>query len=402
MDTLAGASMDPIAIASIAVALVAALAAIAVIRPTLRASAPATVARNLDEFQQQSVKLRNRQVALGDQFLEAAPSHWRVGDVPLLTRPGWVFDAPRELESIALRFNPRPSNSSELVSASRVMKGLALSQPLTYSEAIRAASASDRYFNGMIYRPVGVNVDDAGQLSMEFEEGRYFDYLDTSEVLAFEAAGESRKRALRTRINDPFDLRARVASLGILTLTLRTSSSGTTFVMHRRSGQFVVGDGLFHVVPAGEFTPSDIGLAAVKDDFSLWRNIMREYAEELLGISDAQGQGGRRIGYESDEPYALLARARSDGKLTVFALGLGLDALTYKPELLTVCVFDDEVFKSAFPTIVQTPEGTVIEDIPFSQEHVEMYLRHPNTRHGAKACLRLAWRSRQVLGLQRS
>ena len=59
-------------------------------------------------------------------------------------------------------------------------------------------------------------------------------------------------------------------------------------MMHKRSGQYVVGDALYHVVPAGEFAPSDLSLAAIDADFDLWRNITREFAEELLRLPDAQ------------------------------------------------------------------------------------------------------------------
>jgi hypothetical protein len=50
-----------------------------------------------------------------------------------------------------------------------------------------------------------------------------------------------------------------------------------------------------HVIPAGEFTPSDVGLQAQSEDFDLWRNIMREYAEEFLDVEEAYSRGGHTI-----------------------------------------------------------------------------------------------------------
>lgn len=195
----------------------------------------------------------------------------------------------------------------------------------------------------------------------------------------------------RRRIADPFDLTNRVASLGILTLIIKRGRLGPTFLMHKRSGRFVVGDAVDHVVPAGEFTPSDISLRAVEEDLDLWRNMAREYAEELLGMPDAQGQGGRRLDYVGATPYREMYAALAADKVRVRAFGVGLDPLTFKPELLTVAVFDESVFDAVFPQPLQgSVEGVIIEDIPFNRESVNQYISSPSTRHGAKACLELA------------
>ena len=62
--------------------------------------------------------------------------------------------------------------------------------------------------------------------------------------------------------------------------------------MHRRDKDNVTeAPEVMHVVPAGEFTPSDIGLQAVRRDFDLWRNIVREYVEEFLDVEEAYGKG---------------------------------------------------------------------------------------------------------------
>jgi hypothetical protein len=69
-----------------------------------------------------------------------------------------------------------------------------------------------------------------------------------------------------------------------------------------------------------------------------------------------------------------------------------LDPLTFKPELLTVAVIDKSIFDKLFPGPLRpTEEGVVIEDIAFTEENVRDYIDAPTTRHGAKACLTLAW-----------
>jgi hypothetical protein len=218
-------------------------------------------------------------------------------------------------------------------------------------------------------------------------------------VLAYKELSADGSNEYRAYLGDPFNLRNRVTSLGILTLTVLRHAV-PSFIMHKRTAKVVLGTDLFHVVPAGEFTPSNISPLAVREDLSLWKNISREYAEELLGHIDAQGGGGRKIDFLHGPPYNQLNSARESGLLKVYALGLGLDALTWKPELLTVAVFDASVFEEIFG---RHPggnyEGTIIEDIPFTPENLLSYTESDSTRSGAKACLELAWRHRIALGL---
>jgi agmatine/peptidylarginine deiminase len=57
------------------------------------------------------------------------------------------------------------------------------------------------------------------------------------------------------------------------------------------------------VVPGGEFQPHNDILPVWRTDLDLWRNVMREYAEEFLGFQESMGRGGAIINYENDEPY---------------------------------------------------------------------------------------------------
>jgi hypothetical protein len=282
---------------------------------------------------------------------------------------------------------------------------------LTYSEAVRRIAGMSHFFNGTIYRPIEIDVGEAYR-RIRVNEAKYFDYLDTSEVLAYQAAvedrhgrGHRRARRYRDDLGSPFDLTNRVASLGVLTLTIRLGSPYHTFFLHRRDPtKVVVGSELFQVVPAGEYTPSDISREAVRDDLDLWRNIAREYAEEMLGREDAQGTGGKSIDFDDASPFRELAQARRDGNLSVRALGIGIDPLSWKPELLTVAIFGSDVFDVVFKDIVlRSDEGTLIVregvGLPFTKETIDDYATSRSTRPGAQACLTLAWRHRRTLGL---
>lgn len=391
--------MDVAILVGLVMSGIAAVAAGVVISPTRRASRPAKVAENVAQFKRCYEELGQRQTELDEETLRSSPPSWRQGDIPMLTRPGWLLERPLPLDSIILISQKSQQPVHTLVARSRILTGLDLAGPITYSKAVTHIAGMQHFSNGVIYRLMAIDVSNR-HLTMKFDEARYFDYLDTSEVLSYEKVSTPRKCSYRELLGDPFKLTNRVASLGVLTLTLKHGKTGTKFLLHKRTADVVLGAGLFHVIPAGEFTPSDVSLEAIQEDLSIWRNIVREYAEELLGREDAQGHGGRRIDYDNSSPYKELAQAASSGALKISVLGLGLDPLTWKPELLTVAVFDGEAFDLAFgERITGNFEGTVIEDIPYTEENVHHYTSSANTRLGAKACLLLSWRHRAALGL---
>ncbi|MFD4739808.1 hypothetical protein ACFWNQ_20935 [Streptomyces virginiae] len=47
-----------------------------------------------------------------------------------------------------------------------------------------------------------------------------------------------------------------------------------------------------HVMPAGVFQPSSVMPWDQSNDFNLWRNVLREYAEEFFGDPEADGSRG--------------------------------------------------------------------------------------------------------------
>jgi len=51
---------------------------------------------------------------------------------------------------------------------------------------------------------------------------------------------------------------------------------------------------VYDVSPAGEFQP-----ASVRNDFDLWRNIVREYSKELLGTPEHDGTRSKPIDYNA-------------------------------------------------------------------------------------------------------
>lgn len=387
-----------IALTSALVGAAAAIAALVGLRWQRNASRPAEIEKNVEQFKENYAQLAMLQTELSAKRLDASRAEWRHDDFPLLTLEKWLPRAPVPLEKSILQLVDVPAVFSGRGSRAPKLEGLSPAGPITYSRALTEIAGKD-FSSGIVYRPLSMSFA-GGSLTASFATTTYFDYLDTSEVLSYLTYSDSDERYRRS-LGSPFDLSSRMASLGILTLTLiNEPDGGVSFMMHQRSSAVSLGTGLYHVVPAGEFAPSDRRLSAVREDLSLWRNIAREYAEELLGDSDAQGDGGKRIDYLNSTPYRQLTAAGDSGDLVMYILGLGLDPLSWKPELLTVACFQRGAFDSCFGVdLPGNEEGQLLEGEVFDRKCLEAYLSSPRIRPGARACLMLAWTHRAALGL---
>jgi hypothetical protein len=133
---------------------------------------------------------------------------------------------------------------------------------------------------------------------------------------------------------------------------------------------------------------------------------MREYAEEYLGLPEADGSSGQPIDYAGTEPYRSLERAREEQQLRTFYFGIVIDPLTLAAEIITAVVLDHQVFDTVFANMVSAnTEGTVVTPagatplagIRFDQATVQSLLTRPSLAPAAAACLKLAWLHRDVL-----
>ncbi|SEF23323.1 hypothetical protein SAMN05421837_102116 [Amycolatopsis pretoriensis] len=360
------------------------------------------------KFRDLHESIRREAPDLRQRVLDDCPGHWRLPGTSLLAQPGWVPEAPYDLDEIELAWADRPGPAAP----SKALPAAKLGRQGTYSSALREVAGLRDLFDGTVYRLLDARLD-AGGKRMTFTESSYFEYLDTSEVLAFEAVSRKRsrrradgRRTYRRRLADPFSFANRVVPLGINTLTLRVEGDRAGFFLLDRDARKVVNNSrMLSALPSGEFTPSDRTREALANDRDLWKNIMREYAEEFLGTEEAFGQGGRWIDYENESPYAELNQAKRSGKLKIKVLGFGIDPLPWKPELLTVCLIDADVFDSVFAAMVErNDEGLLLtgrnrQGLPFDADTVRLYGEDEGTSPDAAACLELAWRFRAQLGL---
>lgn len=371
--------------------------------------------KNVESFIEIREHARRNQARMTELALLASPPDFRSDPIPMLTRPGWIPSLP--LDDVKLEWRETAGGMDGLAASRRRAVQMMPENPLgghysSYSEALAKLSGMGHLYNGNVYRPLDITIDQQG-LKIAFTGGKYFDHLDTSEVLAYEAAMLTRdgvcgtlEGPYRKWLGNPFDLLRRGTSLGVITLTVRRLGSSSSFYMHQRDGDHVVvGSEVAHVVPAGEFTPADVSLESMERDFDLWHTIMREYAEEFLDVPEAYGRGGRPLDYEKDQPFKRLNAARRSGALKLHILGIGLDPLTWKPEILAVCIIEAHAFDKMFDHMVErTSEGIILsgshgKGLPFNSETVDRYASNRNTRSAARACLQLAWRHRTYLGI---
>ena len=125
---------------------------------------------------------------------------------------------------------------------------------------------------------------------MVFGRGTYFDGIDVGDAVAHEftaaTLAEITTQDLRAAVGDPCDPARRPVNVALSTLTLRHDRKAgvATFPLHRRDGATVGHAGsMYQVLPVGIFQPAGEQPWNAENDFSLWRCIVRELAEELRG-----------------------------------------------------------------------------------------------------------------------
>lgn len=282
-----------------------------------------------------------------------------------------------------------------------------------YHHAVRDLAAPRLFENRLCFRLIDLDWTRSAE-RMRFGQMSFFDAMDTNEALAHEFAAHHvtangddealmpraswRGLAFRKLIGDPFDLSHRPLMGAIGTLTIRGGESPAVVLHHRDSSRVAGGGGMVHLLPAGIFQPSSVFPAAVAADFSIWRNIQREYAEELLGHDEYDGSG-RSIKYSELEPFITMDQAVAEGRIRVFYIGVILDALTLAGDILTVAVIDPHLYDELFANAAQdNAEGSVpARAVPFEEHTVASLRRSGRLSPGAAAALHLAWTHRKIL-----
>ena len=334
------------------------------------------------------------------------PADARVAGTPLLAAPSWLPSQPVPLERVRLSFEPEapPPRHTDIAAVAPCLlpERPDGSRYRAHSDAIAELAAPAVFENRVTYRLTSADL--AGEEPrLGFTFGRFFDGTDVGGAAAHEYAaaqlGLGEGQPLRAAIKDPCDLAARPHSVAVGSLTLRhdRAAGKASFPLHWRDPRRVGhAGGMFQVIPVGIFQPSGEAEWNVANDFSLWRCLLREFAEELLGTDEDHGSETAPVDYEGWPLARRMTEALGDGRIRAWCLGLGADPLTFALDLLTVVAIDAPLYDELFGASVKdNAEGEVLPLRPFDEPTIRDLLdRHPVQAAGAGLLtLALGWRA---------
>jgi hypothetical protein len=320
----------------------------------------------------------------------------RVADSPLLANSQWIPDAPIPLGEVTLSLDT--SSVAGTPAAADVVLPVRENgeQYTSYAQAVGELVAPTVFEDRPTFRLL--HADLTGETpSMRFGLGSYFDSINVGEAAAHEFAlvhqGHEDLSGVRAAVENPCDPAQRPVNVAISTVTIRRDpgTGAKSFLLHWRDPRKVGhAGGMYQVVPVGIFQPSGYAEWNIRNDFSLWRNMTRELAEELSGASEEHGSDIAPIDYGAWEFAARLDQARRDSAVTAYCLGLGVDPLSFATDLLTAVVIEGPVFDSLFGAVLNSnDEGRILEWQPFTPEHVDGILsEHPVQAAGIAALRR--------------
>jgi hypothetical protein len=351
--------------------------------------------------------LREHRYELAVRAAGEYPESAAVEGTPLLSTSLWLPDTPLALDRIRLEYTQAEafdgSTGTEPVIQRLLPTRADGTSYRTYSDTVAALVAPALFENRSTYRLL--RADLRSNPHMVFSSGTYFDGIDVGDAVAheFTAAilGEVATQDLRAAIGDPCDPARRLVNVAISTLTLRCDrrTGVVTFPLHRRDGAQVghAGD-MYQVLPVGIFQPAGEELWNIGNDFSLWRCIVRELAEELRGDAEDYDTHRGPLNYDTWPFAARLTGALDTGQVRTFCVGIGVDPLTFATDILTVVTIDAPLYDELFGQVADTnAEGSITPAVPFTAQTVERYANNEPTQAAGAALLRLAWRHRLIL-----
>jgi hypothetical protein len=320
---------------------------------------------------------------------------------PWLTRRSWLITNPVPLDQVELSWCDPPAaaiDGTEPEAASVRPVQPSGDRFARYSDAVGALAALRVFENRPVYRLADVGMY-AGRVRLGFGLGRYFDSVDVGEAVAHEYAAVVRAGhtpalhdlPFRSRLGDPTDPVRRSMTTAITTVTIRRTTAGASFLLHWRDPAKVATNGdLYQVLPVGVFQPASTNPSG--PDFDLWRNIVREFSEELTGAPEHDN-----VDYETWPLYVQLEHARRTGACRPYLLGLGVDPLSLATELLTAVSFDAAVFDELFGDVVSVNDEGTTTSVPFAEDRVRRLVEKERIQPAGAAALLASWQARDLL-----
>jgi hypothetical protein len=127
----------------------------------------------------------------------------------------------------------------------------------------------------------------------------------------------------------------------------------------------------------------------------------------MLGQPEHDGSAGAPVDYEIWPFYRDITRARDNGQVRPYLLGVILDALSLNAVIATAVVIDDDVFDRLFRDMVSVnAEGEIvgqlsdtksIRGLTFDQQTVTRLIHEEPLGQTSAASLSLAWSHRDTL-----
>ncbi|NQT03586.1 MAG: hypothetical protein HQ580_16275 [Planctomycetes bacterium] len=364
------------------------------------------IERSVIQFKQIRKDIKEKRASLRRAALKLSPIksiHLNINDdVPLLAKETWLPQKPIPLENVELKVEQDPGVKIGL--STQKLPSYAGGKYKKYSSAIEDLDKPKLFVKRNQYRLL--RIDDTS-LTFSLKLHSYFDKINYGEYLVYELAHQNRKRTwiqgysnrdlLLKQLQEPADY---VILCGVTTLTIIHDGEDLRIIMHLRGqNETAYAMGTYHAIPAGEFQPSSLATVSVEEDFNLWKNIMREYAEEIGLMEEYDGNNAVPFNYQV-EPFISIEDERRKNNIRPFYLGTGLDPITFQGEILTAVVFKEETFNKIFPKVLtKNLEGIIITDKDkwgrqFTQEEYDSY-REANTLAAGEAVLNIAWKNRQ-------
>ena len=335
------------------------------------------------------------------------PDSARVGGTPLLSSPLWLPHEPIPLDRIKLQYT-HAVEFDGITGTEPIVQRLLPTRAdgtryRTYSDAVEALAAPAIFKNRSTYRLLRADLQ--SNPYMIFSSGHYFDGIDIGDAVAHEftsaTLSEVETQDLRTAIGEPYNPARRLMNAAISTLTLRYdwAAGAVTFPLHHRDGARVGhAGGMYQVLPVGVFQPAGEEPWNTTNDFSLWRCVIREFAEELRGDAEHYDTHRGPIDYDT-WPFAhQLTRALDTSQVHAYCLGIGIDPLTFATDILTVVTIDAPLYDELFDEIADAnAEGSITPAVPFTAQTVQRYASVEPMQAAGAGLLRLAWRHRSTL-----
>lgn len=270
-------------------------------------------------------------------------------------------------------------------------------------------------YDNPTYRLIKIENPKEDDYTLRFTLDTYFNYINTCELLAYEFCKEVMKTVkedvefsansvrdrtklrLRSRI-DPFDFTNRSTATGINTiLIVLDSEHSSKFYLHERSTKLAEAMNMVSVVPAGTFQPRHKYDAYHSQDFDLYTNLVREFAEELLGEKEFRNLSTELTDIFQMETLKKINFFVKKGLIKVYYLGIGLDCLTTKPEILTALVLEREIVDTfLWREFMDCFEGKCFQ-VEFSSEQVRRFVEHDKIAPAGAACLLLVEKNFEFL-----